>query len=127
MEGPSVYYDSEILYKLLVKTTPHNLRGAKAGPSSSQKRRRVSGSCRRFYHQANQREQGEGYAEIKTVLARRKIQQPNQFHLRRNQFLETTYKLQQSRRILSHSQQVCNPTWNSPHSFAESMNMGQQW
>lgn len=61
---------------------------------------------------------------MKTFLARRKIKQSNQFHLCRNQFLETTYKLQQSRRFLSHSQQVCNPTWGSPRSFAESMNYG---
>lgn len=62
----------------------------------------------------------------KTFLARRKIKQSSQFHLCRNQFLETTYKLQQSRRFLIHSQQVCNPTWGSLHSYAESMKMGPQ-
>lgn len=117
--------------KLLRRTKSHNPRRGRSWDrvikKTSQKRWLVSGSCRRFCHQANHREQGEGYAEMKTFLARRKIQQSNQFHLCRNQFLETTYKLQQSRRFLIHSQQVCNPTWGSPHSFVESMNMGQQW
>jgi hypothetical protein len=38
----------------------------------------------------------------------------------RNQLLETTYKLQQSRRFLIHSQQVWHPTWGCPHSFTKS-------
>lgn len=120
---------SRVLCKLL-RTMPHSPRSRGWGRetrTTSQERWLVSELCRRFCYQANQQEQGEGYAGMKTFLARRKIKQSSQIHLCSNQFLETTYKLQRGRRLLIHSQQVCSPTWGSPHSFAKSMNIGHQW
>lgn len=71
----------------------------------SQKKHFVSGSYR-ICHQANQENREKNMQTWKTYLARRKLKQSKQFQLCRKQLLETTYKLQQSRRLLIHFQQV---------------------
>jgi hypothetical protein len=49
---------------------------------------------------------GIGCAEMKNISCQKKNKTIQSISLVRNQLLETTYKLQQSRRFLIHSQQV---------------------
>lgn len=56
----------------MVQNTGEDRGQASVFRQTSQKRRLVQGSCRSLCHQANQREQGEGYAEMKNISCQKK-------------------------------------------------------